>query len=202
MYLLVLGAINLSSRPLLTTGARDGVALGIAILGFAAAGPMELFLPEATVLWLGPWVWALMVVLYLLGLLLLVLSMRPRLVVYNATAEQLRPILAEVVSEVDHEARWAGESLVLPQLGVQLHLEAHPLTKSVELVSSGPHQNHAGWRELERRLAAGLRGTRSGSNPFGLSLLSFGVAMAGVITWQLARDPAGVTQALNDMLRL
>jgi hypothetical protein len=202
MYLLVLGAINLSSRPLVTSGARDALALGIAIVGFVAAGPMELFLPEAAAVYLGPWVWVLMLILYLLGLVLLVLTMRPRLVIYNAPAEHLRPILAEVVAHLDHDARWAGESLVMPQLGVQLHLESLPLTKNVQLVASGPNQDIAGWRRLEHELAAALRRTRSGPNPYGLILLSFGVAIAGIITWQLARDPSGVTQALHEMLRL
>ncbi len=39
-YLLLLGAVNLSSRPFLTNGARDTAALGIGILGFAIVGPM------------------------------------------------------------------------------------------------------------------------------------------------------------------
>ena len=45
-YLMVLGVVNLSIRPFVTTGSRDTAALGLAISGLAIAGPMELFLPE------------------------------------------------------------------------------------------------------------------------------------------------------------
>ena len=45
VYLLLLGFVNLSTRPFVTTGARDVGALGLAIAGLIVAGPMELFLP-------------------------------------------------------------------------------------------------------------------------------------------------------------
>ena len=201
MYFLVLGAINLSSRPFLTTGFRDTAALGIAISGFVAAGPMELFLPERAAVELGWGAWALLLALYFLGLLLLVLLMRPQLVIYNATIEQLRPALAEVVAGLDSEARWAGDSLTMPQLGVQLHIEPLVVMKNVQLLASGPQQNIYGWRRLEGELARALRKTRGTPNPYGLSLVTFGLFMSGMITWWLYRDPTGVQQALNELLR-
>ena len=59
MYLLALGAVNLSARPLLTTGGRDFVALGIGVSGLVAVGPMELFLAEGAAEYWGPWIWGL-----------------------------------------------------------------------------------------------------------------------------------------------
>ena len=53
VYLLLLGMINLSARPLVTSGLRDSAALGIAASGFVIAGPMELFLPETCCVWVG-----------------------------------------------------------------------------------------------------------------------------------------------------
>jgi hypothetical protein len=200
-YLLVLGVINLSSRPLLTTGGRDAAALAIAIAGLIVVGPMELFLLEEAAVWYGGWVWAIMLAAYALLVVLVILLLRPRLVIYNITLEQLRPLLADVVARLDTEARWAGESLIMPQLGLQLHLEAVPMLKHVQLVSSGPEQSISGWRHLERELVTALRRTRTSPNPYGVSLLSFGVLMAAAITYVLARDPSGVTQALNEMLR-
>ena len=201
MYLLVLGTINLSARPFLTTGARDAAALGIAIAGFVVAGPMELFLPiEAAAFW-GIWVWAMMLGIYLLGLLLAVLLLRPRLVIYNVTGEQLRPILGEVVTRLDPEARWAGESLTMPSLGVQLHVEPLAMLKNVQLVAAGSSQNLTGWRRLESELAAALRTVRGTRNPAGFSLLTIGLSIAVAITYWLSRDPLGVQQALSDMLR-
>jgi hypothetical protein len=200
-YLLVLGVINLSSRPLLTTGGRDAAALAIAIAGLVLAGPMELFLVEEAAVLYGGWVWAIMLAAYALLVVLVTLLLRPRLVIYNITLEQLRPLLADVVARLDTNSRWAGESLVMPQLGVQLHVEAAPLLKNVQLVSSGPQQSLYGWRQLESELSAALRRTRTGPNPLGVSLLSFGVLMAVAITFVLARDPGSVLQALNEMLR-
>src|SRR5438045_1535103 len=136
-YLVVLGIVNLSSRPLVTTAARDALALAIALAGFVVVGPMELFLVEEAAALYGGWVWAVMLVAYALVVLLVVLLLRPRIIIYNIALEQLRPLLADVVARLDPEARWAGESLVMPSLGVPLHLEAAPLVNNVQLISSG-----------------------------------------------------------------
>src|SRR5688572_14542424 len=85
VYLLLIGMLNLSSRPFVTTGLRDSAALGVALMGFVIVGPMELFLPERLLARLPmPWlVWPILIAFYLLCLTLLVLLQRPRLVVYN-----------------------------------------------------------------------------------------------------------------------
>lgn len=202
VYLLVLGYVNLSSRPFLTTGARDLAALGVAVSGFAVAGPMELFLPEAAALQLGGLVWLLLIAFYGLCLTLVVLLMRPRLVIYNVTGEQLRPILAEVVAELDTESRWAGESLVLPQLGVQLHVESFAPLRNAQLVSAGPVQSYAGWRRLEVALAEALPRTAGSPNPYGFSLMFVGTLMIGMIAFWTVSDPQELFLALHEMLRL
>ena len=201
VYLLLIGMLNLSPRPFLTTGARDTAALGVAISGFVVAGPMELFLPEAAVARFGGFVWLLLLALYGLCLTLLVLLMRPRLVIYNITTEQLRPIMAGVVAEVDQEGRWAGECLVLPSLGVQLHVENIDSLRNCQLLSAGPNQNYMGWRRLEISLARALRSTKSVPNPYGFFQMSLGlIIVATVMVWMLA-DRQGVTHALSEMLR-
>jgi hypothetical protein len=200
-YLLVLGVINLSSRPVVTSGARDATALAIAIAGLVIVGPMELFLIERAAVFWGGWVWPIMLAAYALAALLFILMMRPRLVIYNITVEQLRPLLADIAARLDGEARWAGEALAMPQLGVQLHVEALAVMKNVQLVASGMNQNLDGWRKLESSLAKALRKTRTTPNPYGFSLVSFGVLLAGLVTYNLASDPSGVMQALNEMLR-
>lgn len=201
VYLFILGSINLGRRPLVTTGARDTAALGIAISGFIAAGPMELFLPEATAAALGGWIWALLMTFYFLCLMLVVLLLRPRLVIYNVTFEQLKPALANVVTRLDGHARWAGDCLTMPSLSVQLTVEHQPVMKNVQLVSSGPVQSIAGWRRLEDELARELRELKGLPNPYGVFLISFALLIgAGVLYW-MYRDPQGVQQALNDMLR-
>ncbi len=200
-YLVVLGIVNLSSRPLVTTGARDALALAIALAGFVVVGPMELFLVEEAAALYGAWVWGIMLVAYALVVLLVVLLLRPRILIYNIALEQLRPLLADVVARLDPETRWAGDSLVMPRLGVQLHLEIAPLLNHVQFVSSGSAQSLAGWRQLEAELATSLRRIRTTAHPLGVSLLGLGVLAAGTIAFLLVSDPGGAMQALNEMLR-
>ncbi|WP_425618223.1 hypothetical protein NA78x_001924 [Anatilimnocola sp. NA78] len=201
VYLLLLGLINLRRRPFITTGGRDSMALGIAIVGFVIVGPMELFLPEAAAANLHIWAWAMLVTLYLLSLVLLVLLMRPRLVIYNITGEQLRPVLSDVVTDLDPEARWAGDALSLPELGVQLHLEPTSMFKNVQLIAAGPQQNLAGWRRLEMELDRAFRKLDGAPNPYGASLMMFGFALAGYATYGLYQDPEAVVRTLQTMLR-
>jgi hypothetical protein len=200
-YLLLLGILNILPRPVLTTGARDTAVLGIALSGLVVAGPMELFLPEAAAFRFGPWVWVLMLAFYLLCLTLLVLLARPRLVVYNVTVEQLRPALADVVAKLDQEFRWAGDCLVLPQLGVQLHVEPLPLLRNVQLVASGPRQSYTGWRQLEVALADALRRAKGSTNPAGFVLVALALVITTSTMLWMAGDREGVAQAFDEMLR-
>ncbi|MEX2561248.1 MAG: hypothetical protein WD403_15100, partial [Pirellulales bacterium] len=123
IYLLLLGAINLSRRPFLVTGGRDLAALGVAVSGMMLVGPIELLLPEDAVNLYRAYVWLLAIVMYSLCLSLAVLVSRPRLTIYNMTVDELRPVLAGAIDVLDPDARWAGSSLSLPRLHVELHLE-------------------------------------------------------------------------------
>ena len=201
VYLLVLGVVNLSSRPLVTTGARDTAALGVAVGGLAIVGPMELFFPENAAVHLGGWVWLVLLAFYALCVTLLILLMRPRLVIYNVTCDQLRPILAEVVTDLDRQARWVGDSLILPALQVQLYLEPFGAMKTIQLVSAGPRQSHGGWRRLERALAPALQQLRGTPNPYGLSLILFGLAMMVLVAVAVLDNPQAVALQWQEMLR-
>ena len=114
IYLILLGAINLARRPFLVSGTRDFAVLALAAAGMFIVGPMELFFPTVASLRFGANVWILMIGLYVLMAVCLVLFFRPRLVIYNIAAEELRPILADLAAKLDAEARWAGDNLSLP----------------------------------------------------------------------------------------
>jgi hypothetical protein len=201
-YMLILGAINFGRRPFLTTGPRDLAALAAAVTGLIVVGPMELFMPEAAVIRFGAYVWLLMLAFYGLSVSLAVLLSRPRLVIYNMTIEELRPILAEVAPSLDSEARWAGDSLALPGLGVQLHLDSFPAMRNVSLVANGDRQSFDGWRLLEQQLAPALRQTRVQFNPRAVSMVGLGLLLAGVCIAQSLGDPQALAQGMRDMLRL
>jgi hypothetical protein len=202
IYLLALGYINLSRRPWLTTGARDGLALGIGVAGLILIGPVELLSPEQAAVVFKGWVWALWLVFYGLVLSLIVLSLPPRLTIYNVTLDELHPVLLETAPRLDPAARWAGDTLLLPNLRVQLRLESFGVMRNVSLVSVGQRQSHEGWRRLEVALAEALSRSAVPANPPGVSLVFFGLLIVVVLTWKWLYDPQAVTRGFVEMLRL
>ena len=201
LYFLVLGLINITPRPFMTTGARDWAVLGLAISGFVVAGPMELFFPENAAGTFGTFVWALLIALYGLAVLLLCLLSRPRLVIYNLTAEELRATMSKCLPVLDPDVHWAGDTLILPNLGVQSHLEPFTALKNVQIVASGPRQNYLGWRQFELHLARALREMRVAPNPYGVTQLIFAVAILIAVTFYIVNDQQAVAQSLREMLR-
>ena len=65
---------------------------------------MELFFPFESAVKLGSYVWLLLLALYVMCVVLWLLLLRPRLVIYNISADKLRPILADVVGQFDGDA--------------------------------------------------------------------------------------------------
>lgn len=200
LYLLFLAVLNLLRRPVLMTGARDIAALGFGVSGLMLVGPIELLHPQSAVNQLGPYIWVLSVSLYTLLLSLVILLGRPRLVVYNISVEELRPMLAHVIEHLDPQHRWAGTSLSLPKLNVQLHLETNALMRNVSLVANGDHQSHTGWRQLELALAQQLAPARVSPNAWGLSLSLAALTMAAVVAWIAPFNHQTILAALRDML--
>lgn len=199
-YCLLLALVNVRRRPFVTTGGCDLAALGAALSGVVLVGPIELFRPEAASAEFGGYVWLFLVVFYWLCVWLAVLVARPRLVVYNISAEQLRPVLAEAAREVDPQARWAGDSLALPTVGVSLHMETFDIMRHASLKSSGGKQNLAGWRKLSAELRNQLATIRVGSNP---RALGFTLAAIGLITGSILHmlnDPQQVAAAMQEMM--
>ena len=197
IYLFLLAAINLFRRPLLVSGTRDAAALGLAVSGLVLVGPVDLFLPVSASIAFGPFVWVFVLGLYALCLVLMLLLLRPRLVVYNISAQELRPVLANVAAGLEAEPRWAGDALALPSLGVQLHLESAPGMRNVSLIATGGRQSHQGWRRLEGALAAELPAVQVGRNPHAATLLAAAVILGLLLLTAVFRDPQSVAASLN-----
>jgi len=200
-YFLGLGLVNLSSRPLVLTGAHDLALLGVGLSGLMVVGPLELFVPTAAAVHFGQYVWLFLLALYGLGVTFLVLLAQPRLVIYNVTDAQLRPLLAEVVAILEPDALWAGSSLALPRLAVELSIESFPALRHVSLVASGWRQDLAGWSCLRRALAAAMKQTRVKPNVWAAGLIGFAVLLsAGCLYYALAR-PEALAEGWHDLLR-
>ena len=198
-YLLVVGCVNLRRRPTLISGGADLAAIGLALSGLAFVGPLELFRPEPATAEFGNFVWLMLLAFYWLCLVLVVLLARPRLVVYNTSIEELHPLLAEAASRLDSDARWAGNSLALPQLGVQLHLESFDLMRNASLVSSGGEQNLDGWRQLARELKTSLRRVRVKPNPRGIAIIAISFLLIAASVSQMLRHPVELAEAVKDV---
>ena len=201
MYLLLLGAINLSRRPVLVSGVRDAATLALAISGLVIAGPIELFFPYQAAAHFGGYVWLLLLALYAMCVVLVLLLLRPRLIIYNISVDKLRPVLADVVERLDTDARWAGDSMVLPQLGVQLYVDNFAALRSVSLISAGGNQSPAGWRRLELALNSSLAREDVSRNPRGMSLISAGVLIIVGLVMIVSRNPQAAAQSLLDVAR-
>jgi hypothetical protein len=198
-YALMLGIINLRRRPFLTTGGSDLTALGASLSGLVFVGPMELFRPEAATAQFGNYIWLFLLAFYWLWLLLVVLVARPRLVIYNTSTEELHPVLAETAGRLDPEARWAGNHLTLPNLGVHLHLDSFIIMRHITLAASGSRQNLDGWRRLARELRAALAPMRVKSNPRAISLLLVALGLFALSISQMLSNPAELTQAMGEV---
>lgn len=198
-YVLLLALLNARRRPFLTSGGSDLTALGLAISGLMFVGPLELFRPEAATREFGNYIWLFLILFYWLWLLLVVLLARPRLVIYNISMDELHPVLAEAAGRLDPDARWAGNHLTLPTLGVQLHLDSLDLMRNVSLVSSGSRQNIDGWRRLSRELWRSLAPIRVKRNPRAVGLLVVSLALLVLSVTQMFANPADTVQAMNDV---
>lgn len=189
VYLLAVGWIHLRRRPVVVPGILDLAALAAGVSGLVLTGPLALLQPAV-----GTAAWATAM---LLGSLVLIvagglLATRPRLVVYNVTMDQLRPILAEVVGRLDASARWAGESVVLPAQGLQVLLDGRGLGRAVSVVAVGTRSSPEAWSEFARRVRRAARKLRVRRNPWGAAAVLAGVALlAAALAWALlARQPA------------
>lgn len=198
-YFALLGLINLRRKPLVTTGASDLAALGVALTGAVWVGPLELFRPQAATAEFGNYIWPILIAFYWLWVSLAVLTARPRLVVYNTSAQELRPVLAEAVAPLDPEARWAGDSLHLPRLGIQLHLDEFPLMRNVALASTGSRQNLESWRRLASSIRRSMRSLRVRPNPRAAGFLLLATLLFALCLEQLLSRPQDLAKAIEQV---
>jgi hypothetical protein len=201
IYLLLLGAINLGRRPLVISGTRETLSLGLALMGLVIVGPMQLFMPEHAATRFGELVWLLLLGFYVLCLILIVMLSRPRLVVYNISAPELRLALDAAARRMDAESVWAGKNLSLPLVRVHLHVENFPPLGNVALLSTGDDQSPSGWRRLEGALRETLRNVPGAAGPHGFWMLVCGALMLAALGFWVADDPQTIAQGIERMLR-
>jgi hypothetical protein len=199
-YLFVLGLVNLLRRPLVTTGTRDLLALGVGLSGLAVIGPIELLTSTPVVIALGPTYWALALGLYASGWILVTMYVRPRLVVYNVGDAELAAALESVARQLDPEAHWAGQTLLLPACQAQWSLEPFPVLWNVSIIGVGECPPPALWRQLETALRHRLAELEVAPSSYGMGMVITAAAMFAAMAYQWVHDSQTVTRGLLDML--
>jgi len=189
-YLAVIAGLHLRRRPVVLSGAWDAILLAAGVSGLVIAGPLGVLQPLTGA---SPWTAAALVAAFAIVVAFAILAARPRLVVYNVGLDQLRPLLVDVVTRLDPAARWAGEAAALPARGLQLHLDARGVARSVSIIAAGSRPSAETWAELSRRLRRGLTRVRVQRSPWAIAFL--GLAAAIVVAAWLVSRPAGVTSA-------
>lgn len=184
-YLLAIAWLHLCRRPMAVGGFWDLLLLVTGLAGLAMAGPLAILQPAV-----GGTVWVAVMLLLAVALLLaaVFLAARPRLVVYNITLEQLRPIIAEVVTGLDPTARWAGETAALPGRGIQVHLDGRGAMRTVSIVALGARTSAEGWAEFSRRVREAIRRMRVRRSPWAALFGCGGAALVLAAAW-LAIQP-------------
>ncbi len=200
MYLIMMGMLKMRTRPLLTTGWRDTLAVGIAVSGLVAIGPMELFFPtEAAALW-QHWVWAALAALYLLTLTLILLSSRPRLIAYGLDVTSFQALLLTAAKAVDDTSFWEGQVLNMPNAAIQLAREPTGASKVHQVVIVGSFVNFMGWLELERSFVQQGRNLRCARSYAGLPLVLLGLTLMLLSVGPLVSAPDVAYAQLREFL--
>ncbi len=185
-YLLALAGVHARRRPLALAGSLDMLLLAAGFAGLAATGPLALLQPPAAGF---PWVVGMLLLGVGLPFAVVLLASRPRMVVYNITPEQLRPVVAEVVAALDPAARWAGETAALPGRGLQVHLDGRGGMRSVSVVALGARTSAEGWAEFSRRLRQAVRRLRVRPSPWAapFACVAAGLVLASI--WLAFQPP-------------
>jgi len=192
-YLMLLGAAHSVRRPVAVSGTWDGALLGAAVAGLVLVGPLALLRPATGS---SPWNPVLLLLLLVLFAALALLVARPRLVIYNVTTDQMRPLVAEVVAALDPAARWAGSTAALPTRGLEVRIDGHGPTRSVSVVAAGDRLGADGWGEFCRRLRRSLGGLRVRTSPWAPVFWLLGAGVLAAAGWcAVAGVGAGISAA-------
>jgi hypothetical protein len=200
VYLLVLGWINCRRRPLVVNGTREISSLALALAGCVLIGPGQLLLPADAASRFAAGVWVLLSLLYVLGVTLVVLFSRPRLVIYSTTASDVRLALEKVAVQLGAPTRWAGDTLTLELLGLDLRVEEFAPLGNVSLIANSDHQSSQSWCRLEQLLRSNLAEVPSRRSPRGGLLLATGALVLLAIVYRVVENPAAMGQGLLEFL--
>lgn len=201
VYFLLMAWIRWIRRPLVVSGGRDIAALAIGLSGCVAVGPMELFFPRAAATLLGPRVWFLLALLYLLCVLMTILASKPRLVVYGLSREELDEHLHQALYELDNGTQWMGEHVQSPGLGLNAIVEKAGPGRVSQIVAVSHRQDARGWIMLERAMMARMHNVQIDTRTVGGLYFTLGAVLLALAALALTHDPVATAESMQQMLR-
>lgn len=200
VYLILIGALRLRTRPLVTTGWRDTLTLGIAASGLVAIGPMQLFFPtQAAARW-HSWVWLALFVLYVLGLTMFLLSCKPRLIAYGLDESQFQDALLKAAQQIDPDALWHGEILTIPSSSIQVAVEPSGASRVHQVVHVGLLNNLNDWLRLERAFVAEGSQLVCPRSAAGWPFVIGGALLLAAAVTPMVSDPAAALAQFREFL--
>jgi hypothetical protein len=107
-----------------------------------------------------------------------------------------------MIARLGWEHAWAGESLALPGLGVQLQLDRFSAMRNAALVATSARQSYRGWRRLEFELGNELSRMQVEPNPAGAAMVLVGLLILLASTAWIVVERDAVAQGLFDMMRM
>ncbi len=200
IYLVLMGALRLRGRPLVTSGWRDLLTLGIACSGLVLIGPMQLFFPTHAAARMNGWVWLPLIMLYVLGLLLVLLASKPRLIAYGLDEPQFRQLFIRAARTLDPDAAWHGDVAILPNSGLQLALEPTGTTRVYQVVHVGTLRNLQDWIRLERAVVQAAARVTCPPSLAGWPFVIGGGLLLAISMLPLLADPGAALAQLRDFL--
>lgn len=200
VYFLLVGALRLRTRPLITSGWRDTLTLGIAASGLVAIGPMQLFFPAKAASQWHEWVWLALFALYGLGLTMVMLGSRPRLVAYGMNERQFTDCLLLAARQVDERAHWDSDVLSLPEAALQLALEPSGSRRVHQVTLVGYLRDMESWLKLEREFVKSGQQISCPRATAGWPLVMFGGMLLAWSVLPLLSEPDQALAQLKEFL--
>ena len=198
-YTNVMGLLRLRSVPTVLSGALDFLLLGLAVVGLAAIGPIELFFPRAAYSLLGIWVWIFLLALYFFVVMLIALNTAPKLIVYGLDADALKSCVCDLLIENQVRSEWLGDIVVLPELGVRACVEQAGRTNVAHVHAAGGQQSLTGWLTLEKMLVQKVSSIRINQQRQAIVWLIASFILFGLAAVFVGNDLPRLQQTMSSM---
>jgi hypothetical protein len=184
-YLVVFSLIRLSGSQLVTTGGRDLAAVAFAVSGLIMIGPLELFFPRPAATVFGAKVWIVLALFYVLCVLLVALTSRPKLVIYGRTPrETFDPLLAAArVIDADATGDRETRQVFLPNAAVRLRVAGPRTIDYAEIIAFEPDVPPSVWTRLLSELRRELGRSKLTRRHGGWAMLIVAGLLSGLLIW-------------------